>query len=116
MARRVLPVSSAYRRKLGSLGPWTWPRDEEQAARLLLRALVLHDDPADVVHLELAEYCRAHEEAVYDGYHIRRSVRRKREFLRSSDAKFHLTQAQIVGPLLYTTEEAPYYRRGLVAE
>ena len=24
--------------------------------------------------------------------------------------------AQIVGPLLYTTEEAPFYRRGLIAE
>lgn len=24
--------------------------------------------------------------------------------------------SQIVGPLLFTTEEAPYYRRGLIAE
>ena len=27
-----------------------------------------------------------------------------------------ITVSQIVGPLLYTTEEKPYYRRGLVAK
>lgn len=66
--------------------------------------------------MELAEHGWAYEKDMHNQYGLCCTVRWQRNSSLSNLWHQTLTLLQIVGPLLYTTDEKPYYHRGLIAK